>query len=77
MLTVRAMLNPLQTRDGPVQFEKDADPFNIDELIKDATSGSASGTKRYGMQDAGDTRSLKRARMEDDDIQDTGQREAL
>ncbi|KAL9014971.1 MAG: hypothetical protein Q9173_000395 [Seirophora scorigena] len=66
-----------ETRDGPVQFEKDADPFNIDELIKDATSGSASGTKRYGMQDAGDTRSLKRARMEDDDRQDTGQREAL
>lgn len=58
---------PLQARDGPVQFEKDADPFNIDELIKDATGGSASGTKRYGMQEDGDQRSSKRARVKDDD----------
>ncbi|KAL8982886.1 MAG: hypothetical protein Q9177_005138 [Variospora cf. flavescens] len=54
-----------ETRNGPVQFEKDADPFNIDELIKDATSGSASGTKRYGMQGPDDIRSPKRARMEE------------
>ncbi|KAL8929453.1 MAG: hypothetical protein Q9208_001122 [Pyrenodesmia sp. 3 TL-2023] len=53
-----------EARDGPVQFEKDTDPFNIDELIKDATGGGASGTKRYGMQEE-DERSSKRARVED------------
>ncbi|KAI4140605.1 MAG: hypothetical protein L6R39_005725 [Caloplaca ligustica] len=56
-----------EARDGPVQFEKDTDPFNIDELIKDATGGGGSGTKRYGMQEAGDPRTSKRARMEEDD----------
>ena len=51
-----------------MQFEKDNDPFHIDELIKDATSGAGSGTKRYGMQqDESETRSSKRARVEDDD----------
>ncbi|KAL8753389.1 MAG: hypothetical protein Q9184_005435 [Pyrenodesmia sp. 2 TL-2023] len=55
-----------EARDGPVQFEKDTDPFNIDELIKDATGGGASGTKRYGMQGEDGTRSSKRARVEDD-----------
>ncbi|KAL8871140.1 MAG: hypothetical protein Q9174_002970 [Haloplaca sp. 1 TL-2023] len=59
----------IQARDGPVQFEKDNDPFHIDELIKDATSGAGSGTKRYGMQqdESEATRSSKRARMDDDD----------
>lgn len=36
-----------QARDGPVQFEKDsADPFNIDEMIRDVTGG-AGGNKRH------------------------------
>ncbi|MCJ1225606.1 mRNA splicing protein [Toensbergia leucococca] len=55
-----------EARDGPVQFEKDAaDPFNIDELIKDATGGTA-GSKRYGVQEE-DSRASKRARVDDDD----------
>ena len=46
-----------------MQFEKDiADPFNIDEMIRDATGGAA-GTKRYGVQESED-RSPKRARLE-------------
>lgn len=56
-----------KARDGPVQFEKDNDPFNIDELIKDATRGSSSGTKRYGMQEDADSRSSKRAKVDEDD----------
>ncbi|KAL8972749.1 MAG: hypothetical protein Q9183_000364 [Haloplaca sp. 2 TL-2023] len=57
-----------EARDGPVQFEKDNDPFHIDELIKDATSGAGSSTKRYGMQqDESEIRSSKRARVDDDD----------
>ncbi|KAL8726025.1 MAG: hypothetical protein Q9166_006970 [cf. Caloplaca sp. 2 TL-2023] len=55
-----------QARDGPVQFEKDNDPFRIDELIRDATSGGAAGNKRYGMQEDGDSRASKRARVDDD-----------
>ncbi|KAL8711416.1 MAG: hypothetical protein Q9220_004074 [cf. Caloplaca sp. 1 TL-2023] len=58
----------VEARDGPVQFEKDADPFNIDELIKDATGAAAtSGAKRYGMQEADNGRSSKRARLESGD----------
>ncbi|KAI4190670.1 MAG: hypothetical protein LQ346_004883 [Caloplaca aetnensis] len=57
----------VEARDGPVQFEKDNDPFNIDELIKDATGSSAAGAKRYGMQEADETRSSKRARVKEDD----------
>lgn len=57
-------------RDGPVQFEKDAaDPFNIDEMIRDVTGGAAGGTagnKRYGVQET-DSRALKRARLGSDD----------
>ncbi|KAL9032728.1 MAG: hypothetical protein Q9214_007840, partial [Letrouitia sp. 1 TL-2023] len=53
-----------QARDGPVQFEKDdADPFQIDELIKEATQGG--GSKRYGVQDD-EPRAAKRARVEDE-----------
>ena len=59
-----------EDRHGPVQFEKDlgnaADPFHIDEMIKDVTGGN----KRYGMQDSKeeeDSRSRKRARMEEDE----------
>ncbi|KAL9586511.1 MAG: hypothetical protein Q9212_000872 [Teloschistes hypoglaucus] len=58
-----------EARDGPVQFEKDNDPFQIDALIKDATSGASvgtAGTKRYGMQDDAEARTSKRARVDDD-----------
>ncbi|KAL8781051.1 MAG: hypothetical protein Q9194_000557 [Teloschistes cf. exilis] len=58
-----------EARDGPVQFEKDNDPFQIDALIKDATSGASAGTtgtKRYGMQDDVEARTSKRARVDDD-----------
>ncbi|KAI4242902.1 MAG: hypothetical protein L6R40_003775 [Gallowayella cf. fulva] len=54
-----------EARDGPVQFEKDNDPFHIDELIKDATGGGSAGTKRYGMQEEDDSRASKRARKDD------------
>ena len=56
-------------RDGPVQFEKDisntADPFHIDDMIRDVTRG-AGGNKRYGVQETED-RTPKRARVDDDD----------
>jgi SNW domain-containing protein 1 len=54
-----------QTRDGPVQFEKDTtDPFGIDSMIADVTGGA--GQKRYGIQEVEreDGRS-KRARTDD------------
>ena len=48
-----------------MQFEKDVeDPFDIHEMIRDATEGKASN-KRYGMQDRED-RGSKRARVDDD-----------
>lgn len=51
-----------QARDGPVQFEKDnADPFNIDEMISEATGGQA-GRKRYGIEEPSD-RESKRAKV--------------
>ena len=48
----------------PVQFEKDtADPFGIDSMIADVTSGQ----KRYGIQEAeSQDRGSKRARVEED-----------
>lgn len=58
-----------EVRDGPVQFEKDvsnaADPFHIDEMIRDVTGGPG-GNKRYGAQETED-RVHKRARVDDDD----------
>ncbi|CAL5871259.1 uncharacterized protein PFLUO_LOCUS5507 [Penicillium psychrofluorescens] len=56
-----------EERQGPVQFEKDtADPFGIDSMIADVTSGA--GQKRYGIQEAErDDRGSKRARVEEDD----------
>ncbi|CAF9923076.1 MAG: mRNA splicing protein [Alectoria fallacina] len=58
-----------EVRDGPVQFEKDvsntADPFHIDEMIRDVTGGAA-GKKRYGVQET-EKRASKRARIDDDD----------
>ena len=54
-----------EERSGPVMFEKDvgntADPFNIDEMIRDVTTGG----KRYGIQDSEGDRSKKRARVEE------------
>lgn len=60
------ILLALQARDGPVQFEKDnADPFNIDEMISEATGGQA-GRKRYGVEEP-NNRSPKRTRMDGND----------
>lgn len=57
-----------EVRDGPVQFEKDvsnaADPFNIDDMIRDVTGG-ASGNKRYGVQET-EERASKRAKVDND-----------
>ena len=55
-----------EARDGPVQFEKDdKDPFDIDEMIRDATGGGGAGAgeKRYGIQEEVG-RDAKRARVE-------------
>jgi SNW domain-containing protein 1 len=56
-----------------VQFEKDtavqpdADPFNIDEMIRESTAGmGVNGSKRYGVQEP-EGRASKRARVEEDD----------
>ena len=51
-----------------MQFERDTkDPFNIDEMIREATGGAAgNGAKRYGIQES-DERSSKRARVDDDE----------
>ncbi|KAI9667081.1 MAG: mRNA splicing protein [Alyxoria varia] len=67
-----------EQRDGPVQFEKDRkggiaasgapaddDPFGIDQMIAESTGGKAG--KRFGVQEAEDSRPSKRARVEDDD----------
>lgn len=42
-----------------------ADPFNIDEMIRDATGGAA-GNKRYGVREP-ESRASKRARVVEDD----------
>ncbi|PLN77657.1 Pre-mRNA-processing protein 45 [Aspergillus taichungensis] len=58
-----------ETREGPVQFEKDTtDPFGIDSMIADVTgegSGSGAGQKRYGIQEA-EGRGSKRARVDEE-----------
>ncbi|QKX61302.1 uncharacterized protein TRUGW13939_08450 [Talaromyces rugulosus] len=62
-----------EARNGPVEFEKDtADPFGIDSMIADVTSGGPSaGQKRYGIQEADREadggRGSKRARVDDED----------
>ena len=51
-----------------MQFVKDtsaADPFDIDEMIRDATGG-AGGNKRHGKQES-DSRPSKRARVDDEE----------
>lgn len=55
-----------EQRDGPVQFEKDTDPFNINAMINEVKGESKSGEKRYGMTDPKEERSTKRARVEED-----------
>ena len=47
-----------------MQFERDdADPFNIDEMISEATGGQA-GRKRYGVEEP-NNKSPKRTRMDE------------
>ena len=57
-----------EPRAGPVVFERDkeADPFGIDAMIRDATGGQGGGAgeKRYGIQES-EGRSSKRARVDD------------
>lgn len=61
------MLTWRQPREGPVQFERDTDdPFNIGQMISEATGGAA-GSKRYGLQEAEGSRPAKRARVDDGD----------
>ncbi|PYH87901.1 hypothetical protein BO71DRAFT_392609 [Aspergillus ellipticus CBS 707.79] len=56
-----------ESRDGPVQFEKDTDPFGIDTMIADVTAGSGAGQKRYGIQEVDRSeRGSKRARVDED-----------
>ncbi|KAL8828664.1 MAG: hypothetical protein Q9191_002461 [Dirinaria sp. TL-2023a] len=55
-----------ETREGPVQFEKDAaDPFEIDAMIKEVTGGMGS-SKRYGVQET-ESRPAKRPRVDEND----------
>ena len=54
-----------------MQFEKDtnnaADPFHIDDMIRDVTGGvGGSGSKKHGLQERED-RTSKRTRVDDDD----------
>lgn len=64
-----ANLGGTQARDGPVQFEKDttnaADPFHIDDMIRDVTGG-AGVSKKHGLQES-EERTSKRVRVDDDD----------
>ena len=73
-----------EAREGPVQFEKDKDPFGIDSMIAEAAGGSAAaasgsgsggaGSKRYGISSERDEddsgRGSKRARVDEDDYDD-------
>ena len=59
----------MKTREGPVQFERDtsnaADPFHIDEMIREVT-GAASGSKKHGLQQTEES-SPKRVRADNGD----------
>ena len=56
----------VETRDGPVQFEKDsADPFGVDQMIRETIANTNS--KRYGMQASESSRPSKRAKVDDGD----------
>lgn len=50
-----------------MQFEKDSgDVFNVDDFLSKV--GETSGNKReFGLQEGGDERKSKRARVEEDD----------
>lgn len=62
----KKVLTDQQQREGPVQFEKDTDdPFNINQMISEATKGAAGSGKRA--VDEPDGRSSKRARVDEDD----------
>ena len=55
-----------EAREGPVQFEKETDDgCNIGEMIKEG-EGQKRAEKRYGMQEVGEGRAAKRARVDDD-----------
>ena len=60
-----------EQREGPVQFEKDvpnsaaADPFEIDKMILEVTSGGRE-SRKHGLQEP-ERASSKRARVDDDD----------
>ena len=48
-------------------MQPDADPFNIDEMIRESTGGvGGNGGKRYGVQET-EGRASKRARVDEDD----------
>ncbi len=61
-----------------MQFEKDTtDPFNISEMIAEATGGAAGSSKKYGVQDGESSRASKRARVDADDDEDVPKRARL
>ncbi|PTD04970.1 Pre-mRNA-processing protein 45 [Fusarium culmorum] len=54
-----------EAREGPVQFEKDAeDPFNVDKFLSEVDQNSSK--RGYGLQDD-DSRQSKRPRVDPDD----------
>ena len=55
-----------ETRDGPVQFEKDStDPFGVDQMIQETMANA--NNKRYGMQQEPEARPSKRTKVEEDE----------
>lgn len=57
-----------------MQFEKDSDPFGVDQLLSEVKTqmsakgeGGKAGEKRYGIQEKDEGRDRKRARVDDDD----------
>jgi SNW domain-containing protein 1 len=54
----------VEAREGPVQFEKDTDAFNIDSFLDKV--GESSKKREYGLQE-GEDRPPKRARVDDDE----------
>ncbi|KAH9909970.1 SKIP/SNW domain-containing protein [Xylariomycetidae sp. FL2044] len=58
-----------EAREGPVQFEKDSatnDPFQMDKFMAEVDQSSSS-KRGYGLQEGGETRQPKRARVEEED----------
>jgi len=54
----------VEAREGPVQFEKDTDAFNIDSFLDKV--GESSKKREYGLQE-GEDRPPKRARVDEDE----------